>query len=254
MISLRKALTIQLYMIIRSKIVTDLDVHVRMNSYVLTSDAESISSTFCDTVLSNDQIYTYTNELCLVNCNLDVGETDLCDVSLNSYVFKSETGNLESNFCDNVSSNDHIHTIANEQCVVKSKLNVNNSTNSITNPQVSPTCNNSGSNVNPWYMNEGFNILHLNMHYLYPKLDEIKSTIADKHNDMMCFCESVLNDTFCDYISLYNFSLFRRDRGSNSGGLVVYLNNNYHCSRRYDLESSLLECIWLENILEFAYF
>ena len=64
-------------------------------------------------------------------------------------------------------------------------------------------------------MNKGLTILHLNIHYLYPKVDKIKSTIADKHIDMMCFCETFLTDTFCDYeISLGNYSRFRRDSGS----------------------------------------
>jgi len=107
-------------------------------------------------VLSNDQFHTDTGKLCLVNSNLVVCETDIHDVNLNVYVFKSEIGNLESIFCDTVLSNDHIHNVANELCPVESKLNANNSTNSITSPQVSPTCNNSGSNINPWYMNKGF--------------------------------------------------------------------------------------------------
>ena len=166
-------------------------------------------------MLSNDQIHTDTGKLCLVNSNLVVCETEIHDVNLNFYVFKSEIGNLESNFGYTVLSNDHIHNVANEHCVVKSKLNANKSTNSITNPHVSPTCNNSGSNINPWYMNKGLSILHLNIHYLYPKLDEIKSTITDKHIDMMCFCDTFLNDTFCGYdISLDNYSMFRRDSGS----------------------------------------
>jgi len=49
-------------------------------------------------VLPNDQIHTDTGKLCLVNSNLVVCETDIHDVNLNFYVFKSEIGNLESIF------------------------------------------------------------------------------------------------------------------------------------------------------------
>ena len=41
----------------------------------------------------------------------------------------------------------------------------------------------------------------------------------------MCFCETFLTDTFCDYEnSLDNYLLFRRDRSfSGGGGFVIYL-------------------------------
>ena len=38
-------------------------------------------------------------------CNLGVGETDLRDVSLNSYVIKSDVQSIKSNFNDTVLSN-----------------------------------------------------------------------------------------------------------------------------------------------------
>ena len=60
-ISLHKALTLQLKMT-NCNISSDLDVHVRMNSYVIKSDIKSITSNICDTVLSNDQIHTDTGE------------------------------------------------------------------------------------------------------------------------------------------------------------------------------------------------
>ena len=88
-VSLHKALTLQLKMT-NCNISSDLDVHVRMNSYVIKSDIKSITSNICDTVLSNDQIHTDISELCLVNSNLDVGEADLHENNLNLYVFKSD--------------------------------------------------------------------------------------------------------------------------------------------------------------------
>ena len=40
--------------------------------------------------------------------------------------------------------------------------------------------------------------------------------------------------------------MFRRDRGTIGGGLVIYVKDFYHCTRRSDLESISLECICLE--------
>ena len=35
--------------------------------------------------------------------------------------------------------------------------------------------------------------------------------------------------------------MFRRDRGTIGGGLVIYVKDIYHCTRRSDLESISLE-------------
>ena len=43
-----------------------------------------------------------------------------------------------------------------------------------------------------------------------------------------------------------NYNMFRRDRGTIGGGLVIYVKDIYHCTRRSDLESILLECICYE--------
>ena len=40
--------------------------------------------------------------------------------------------------------------------------------------------------------------------------------------------------------------MFRRDRGAIGGGLVIYVKDIYHCTRRSDLESISLECICSE--------
>ena len=55
-----------------------------------------------------------------------------------------------------------------------------------------------------------------------------------------------LNDSFPDHeLSINIYNMFRRDRGAIGGGLVIYVKDIYHCTRRSHLESILLECIWL---------
>ena len=78
---------------------------------------------------------------------------------------------------------------------------------------------------------------------------ELNHECASTHqSELLCCCEPFLNGTFCDYvISLDNYSLFRRDRGSNGGGLTKI---NYHCSGRSNLEFKILKCIWLEIKLQ----
>ena len=65
-------------------------------------------------------------------------------------------------------------------------------------------------------------MLHLNIHFLYPKLDEIKLLNFDKQLDVLCFCETFLNDSFSDHeLSINNYNMFRRDRGTIGGRLVL---------------------------------
>jgi len=95
-----------------------------------------------------------------------------------------------------------------------------------------------------WSIGKGFSVLHLNIHFLYPKLDEIKLLNFDKQLNVLCFCETFLNDSLPGHeLSINNYNMFCRDRGSFYGELVIYVKDIYHCTRRPDLESISLECI-----------
>ena len=71
----------------------------------------------------------------------------------------------------------------------------------------------------------GLNFLHLNIHHIYPKLDEIKLLLSSHINiDVMAFCETFLNETFTNSeLDLPNFNLYRKDRNGNGGVLAVYV-------------------------------
>ena len=91
-------------------------------------------------------------------------------------------------------------------------------------------------------------MLHFNIHFLYQKIDEIKLLHFDKQLDVLCFYETFLNDSFSDHEpSINNYNMFRRDRGTIGGELVIFIKDIYHCTRRSDLESISLERICLET-------
>jgi len=63
-----------------------------------------------------------------------------------------------------------------------------------------------------------FGVLHINIHYLYPKLDEIKLILSNNNTvDCFCVCETFLDSTFCDS--------------------EISINDYITCVRRLDLES-----------------
>ena len=79
-----------------------------------------------------------------------------------------------------------------------------------------------------WFKKKGLNIMHLNIHYLHSKLDEIKILLYEQPNiDIICLCETFLTDKFTDEeLVLDNYQLFRKDRNTHGGGLVIYVKNN----------------------------
>ena len=90
--------------------------------------------------------------------------------------------------------------------------------------------------------------MHLNIHYLIPKFEEIKHFIDQHQNlDILGLCETFLNDYFSDNeLQLNNYQLFRKDRKSHGGGLLLYVKSQNPCLQRTDLENDTLETIWLE--------
>ena len=67
-------------------------------------------------------------------------------------------------------------------------------------------------------------ICHLNVHYLYSKLDEIKILLHEQNIDILCLCETLFNQEFCDdelKINAYDF--IRKDRQTHGGGLIIYI-------------------------------
>ncbi|MES9905540.1 MAG: reverse transcriptase family protein, partial [Sedimenticola sp.] len=99
-----------------------------------------------------------------------------------------------------------------------------------------------------WGLMKGLNIAHLNIHYLYPKLDDLKHLLNQNPNlDIFCVCETFLNDQISDNeLQIENFNLHRRDRPSFGGGLVIYAKHEIPIVRRHNLECDQLEVLFLE--------
>ena len=112
------------------------------------------------------------------------------------------------------------------------------------------SCNHIPQNLSQelWFTRKGIHIMHLNIHDLYSKFDELKALLSHQNNiDILCICETFLNDTFSDTeLQLENYQLFRKDRKTNGGGLVIYVKENLRCSLREDLQVHDIEALWVE--------
>ena len=99
-----------------------------------------------------------------------------------------------------------------------------------------------------WFKKKGLHVMHLNVHYLYPKLDDLKLLINEQSNmDIICLCETFLTKQIADEeLMLDNYQLFRKDRNLHGGGLVIYVKNNLICKPRDDLQVNGIEALLLE--------
>ena len=70
------------------------------------------------------------------------------------------------------------------------------------------------------------NIIHFNVRSLLPKISEIHSYLTNKHIHIISVNETWLDDSVSDNeISIPGFTVFRKDRNCQGGGVAFYIKN-----------------------------
>lgn len=89
-------------------------------------------------------------------------------------------------------------------------------------------------------------IIHLNIRSIRHKLHLLNTFLHDF--DIACFTKTHLDDKILDEeVKLDGFnSIYRKDRNSFGGGVMIYLSNAIPARRCVDFEPNNIECIWLE--------
>ena len=98
----------------------------------------------------------------------------------------------------------------------------------------------------------GLKCVHQNIRNLLNKLDEIRYIINTLKSriHLILFTETWLNSSVLDEeVSIPGYTIFRKDRGSKGGGVIVYVRDNLSVIRRSDLERPDVEGLWLEITL-----
>ena len=99
---------------------------------------------------------------------------------------------------------------------------------------------------------QGLKCVHQNIRNLLNKLDEIRYIINTLKSriHLILFTETWLNSSVLDEeVSIPGYTIFRKDRGSKGGGVIVYVRDNLSVIRRSDLERPDVEGLWLEITL-----
>ena len=100
----------------------------------------------------------------------------------------------------------------------------------------------------PHFKSKGLKFGHINIRSIPNKIDQFR------HMCTNVFDVISVNETWCDNtvsdseIELPGFTLLRRDRCRNGGGIALYVKNGIDFKRRDDLCDKSLECIWIELI------
>ena len=97
----------------------------------------------------------------------------------------------------------------------------------------------------------GLKFCHWNVQRLTDsKLEELKLFVTNLHSDVDAL---IITETFCQpkipdsYYSIPGFNLHRKDRvGKSGGGIMAWIRNSLEHKRRMDLESDIVEALWLE--------
>ena len=94
-------------------------------------------------------------------------------------------------------------------------------------------------------------VVHYNVQSLVPKLDLLTTELSEF--DILAFTETWLNPSVpTNDLTIDSYRIpERKDRpGDSHGGVILYVKNNIHYTRRQDLELRGVECIWIELTLK----
>jgi len=87
----------------------------------------------------------------------------------------------------------------------------------------------------------------LNINSLVEHIDELRVVMINQPLDILAINESKLDDNDSDnMLSLRGYTLVRRDRNKQGGGVCVYLRDSLSFKRLHDFEEQNLELIALE--------
>ena len=92
----------------------------------------------------------------------------------------------------------------------------------------------------------GFKAAHINIHSLYPKIDEVQFLLCNSNLDILCLSETWLDQSLAQELHINGYSLIRKDRNRHGGGVAIYIKNGLDYCHRPELNSEIVESVWIE--------
>ena len=99
----------------------------------------------------------------------------------------------------------------------------------------------------PPLQTKGIKYAHLNIHSLVLKIYQLRVLLKNNPFNVISMNETLCDDSVSNSeVFIDGFAVYRRDRNRHGGGVAIYVSDKFNVKRRHDLESSVLENIWLE--------
>ena len=100
------------------------------------------------------------------------------------------------------------------------------------------------------FSRKGLHFLHINARSLLPKISELKLLVHKTKVAVLSITETWLDSTVTDNeVALDGYSIIRKDRNRNGGGVCMYIRQDLAYNPRDDLNSDNLESVWCEILL-----
>ena len=100
------------------------------------------------------------------------------------------------------------------------------------------------------FKKRGLHFLHININSLLPKIDELRSIAGKTNAAIIGISETKLdNSVFDTEINIENYTIIRRDRNRNGGGVACYIRNDIRFNE-LNIFSSEVENICLNILLK----
>ena len=97
---------------------------------------------------------------------------------------------------------------------------------------------------------KGLHFLHLNARSVISKLVDLKRISQEARPAVLAVSESWLDSSVTDdEVKIDGYTILRKDRNRNGGGVCMYVKNSIAFNRRSDFTSTLLESIWIDLLI-----
>ena len=97
----------------------------------------------------------------------------------------------------------------------------------------------------------GLNIAQLNVNSILKHIDEIKSLVQHNNMHLLALNETKVDESiFDDEINIANYSLLRKDRTRQGGGVAIYIHKSLHYEKLSHESMNELEVIAIKVYLK----
>ena len=100
------------------------------------------------------------------------------------------------------------------------------------------------------FKKRGLHFVHLNARSILPKMEELDILAHSTNATIIAVTETWLDNTICDNeVCIPDYSIQRKDRNREGGGVCIFIRNNINFNRRSDIDKDDLEFLAIDIMM-----